>query len=185
VAEGRFREDLYYRLKVVTVFMPPLRDRLEDIPLLTEYLLGRFSREMGMDNPGINSEAIQVLQTYRWPGNIRELANTLQKSLIFNRGMPIQSEDISFPVHKKERPERMQDVEHFVHQWIQEMFKDKQDKVFDTCMDQFSSLVIKEALSKTKGNRSQAAKILGMSRPTLHSKMEKLGITVESTVNGN
>jgi DNA-binding NtrC family response regulator len=76
-------------------------------------------------------------------------------------------------------------VEHFVHQWIQEMFKDKQDKVFDTCMDQFSSLVIKEALSKTKGNRSQAAKILGMSRPTLHSKMEKLGITVESTVNGN
>jgi DNA-binding NtrC family response regulator len=185
VAEGRFREDLYYRLKVVTVFMPPLRDRLEDIPLLTDYLLGRFSREMGMDNPGINSEAIQVLQTYRWPGNIRELANTLQKSLIFNRGMPIQSEDISFPVHKKERPERMQDVEHFVHQWIQEMFKDKQDKVFDTCMDQFSSLVIKEALSKTKGNRSQAAKILGMSRPTLHSKMEKLGITVESTVNGN
>jgi DNA-binding NtrC family response regulator len=185
VAEGRFGEDLYYRLKVVTVFMPPLRDRLEDIPLLTDYLLGRFSREMGMDNPGINSEAIQVLQTYRWPGNIRELANTLQKSLIFNRGMPIQSEDISFPVHKKERPERMQDVEHFVHQWIQEMFKDKQDKVFDTCMDQFSSLVIKEALSKTKGNRSQAAKILGMSRPTLHSKMEKLGITVESTVNGN
>jgi DNA-binding NtrC family response regulator len=185
VAEGRFGEDLYYRLKVVTVFMPPLRDRLEDIPLLTDYLLGRFSREMGMDNPGINSEAIQVLQTYRWPGNIRELANTLQKSLIFNRGMPIQSEDISFPVHKKDRPERMQDVEHFVHQWIQEMFKDKQDKVFDTCMDQFSSLVIKEALSKTKGNRSQAAKILGMSRPTLHSKMEKLGITVESTVNGN
>ena len=184
VAEGRFREDLYYRLKVVTVSMPPLRDRLEDIPALTEYLLGRFCREMDMDNPGISQEALQILQTYRWPGNIRELANTLQKSLIFNRGMPIQSEDISFPAQERERSGQRRDVERSVHTWIQEMFKDKPDNVFDTCMDQFSSLVIKEALSVTKGNRSQAAKILGMSRPTLHSKMEKLGIRVESSING-
>ncbi len=184
VAEGRFREDLYYRLKVVTVSMPPLRDRLEDVPALTEYLLGRFSVEMGMDNPGISQEALQTLQTYRWPGNIRELANTLQKSLIFNRGMPIQSEDISFPAPGRERSGQRQDVERSVHTWIQEMFKNKPDNIFDTCMDQFSALVIKEALSVTKGNRSQAAKILGMSRPTLHSKMEKLGISVESAING-
>ena len=184
VAEGRFREDLYYRLKVVTVSMPPLRDRLDDIPALSEYLLGRFSQDMGIDNPGISQEASQVLQTYYWPGNIRELANTLQKSLIFNRGMPIQAEDISFPDQDRSRMEQGQDVAQSVQRWIQEMFKSKPDNVFDACMDQFSALVIKEALYMTKGNRSQAAKTLGMSRPTLHSKMEKLGITVESTVNG-
>jgi nitrogen regulation protein NR(I) len=184
VADGRFREDLYYRLKVVTVSVPPLRNRLEDIPALSEYHLERFSRDMGMENPGISQEALQALQSYHWPGNIRELANTLQKILIFNRGMPIQSDDLSIPAQEQHLFEQSQDLEQSVHKWIQGMFMDKPDNIFDTCMDQFSFLVIKEALCITKGNRSQAAKILGMSRPTLHSKMEKLGITVESTVNG-
>jgi len=184
VAKGRFREDLYYRLKVVTVPVPPLRNRLEDIPALSEYILGRFSREMGMDNPGISQGALQALQSYHWPGNIRELANTLQKVLIFNLGIPIQKEDLSIPPQEQSPSEGRQDMEQSVHKWIQGLFKDKQDNVFDTCMDQFSSLVINEALCITKGNRSQAAKILDMSRPTLHSKMEKLGITVEPTING-
>jgi nitrogen regulation protein NR(I) len=184
VEDGRFREDLYYRLKVVTISMPPLRDRLEDIPALTEYLLSRFCREMQIDNPGISPEAIRALQTYHWPGNIRELANTIQKSLIFNRGMPIQAEDISFPSGKKSDLSSRGNVEHTVQEWIKDMFQTKPDNLFEACVDQFSALVIKEALKLTKGNRSQAAKILGLSRPTLHSKMEKLGITVQSTVNG-
>jgi DNA-binding NtrC family response regulator len=183
VADGRFREDLYYRLKVVTITMPPLRDRLEDIPALTEYLLGRFCMEMDLDNPGVSPYALEALQTYHWPGNIRELANTLQKSLIFNRGMPIQAEDISFPATESTSSAKPYSTEESVLGWIKNMFHTKPDNLFDMCMEQLSALVIKEALSLTKGNRSQAAKILGMSRPTLHSKMEKLGITVESTVN--
>ncbi len=183
VADGRFREDLYYRLQVVTVVLPPLRERLEDIPALTEYLLSRFCRDMRLENPGISQEALQRLQAYHWPGNIRELANTLQKSLIFNRGMPIQTEDISFPSRDRIAPEKMEDMERCVQNWIQNMLEDKADNVYDTCMEHFSAMVIKEALIMTKGNRSQAAKILGMSRPTLHSRMEKLGITVQFTVN--
>ena len=99
VSKGRFREDLYYRLKVVTITLPPLRERLEDIPALTEYLLARFCKDMHMHNPGISAQGLRALQASAWPGNIRELANTLQKSLIFNRGMPIQAEDLSFPRH--------------------------------------------------------------------------------------
>ena len=88
LAEGRFREDLYYRLKVVTIWLPPLRERAGDIPLLADYFLARFAAEMEVENPGIAEEAKAMLGSHSWPGNVRELANTLQKALIFSRGCP-------------------------------------------------------------------------------------------------
>ncbi len=95
LSEGRFREDLYYRLKVVTISLPPLRDRKEDIPSLSKYFLARSARDFGMDNPGISKEALSALKGYSWPGNVREIGNTLQKALIFNRGTPVGPEDIT------------------------------------------------------------------------------------------
>ncbi len=95
LAEGRFREDLYYRLKVVTIWLPPLRERLQDISRLAEYFLDRFAKSMDIDNPGMTDETRGVLKNYHWPGNVRELANTIQKALIFSRGYPIRPEDIS------------------------------------------------------------------------------------------
>ena len=89
LTEGRFREDLYYRLKVVTMFLPPLRERTGDTAILADHFLKRFSREMGVDCPGISEEAKAVMESYSWPGNVRELANTIQKALIFSRGAPI------------------------------------------------------------------------------------------------
>ncbi|MGB2928203.1 MAG: sigma 54-interacting transcriptional regulator, partial [Desulfobacterales bacterium] len=93
--QGRFREDLYYRLQVVTIFLPSLRERTEDIPVLADYFLARFSREAGIENPGITEEAKAILTASPWQGNVRELGNTLQKALIFNRGAPISQKDIS------------------------------------------------------------------------------------------
>ena len=95
LAQGRFREDLYYRLKVVTLWLPPLKERAQDITLLAEYFLARFAKEMGMGNPGTTAEAKMLLQNYQWPGNVRELANAMQKALIFSRGYPIHPEDVS------------------------------------------------------------------------------------------
>ena len=95
LAQGRFREDLYYRLKVVTLWLPPLKERAQDITLLAEYFLARFAKEMGMGNPGTTAEARLLLQNYQWPGNVRELANAMQKALIFSRGYPIHPEDLS------------------------------------------------------------------------------------------
>ena len=95
VAEGTFREDLYYRLRVVTLTMPPLRERKEDIDALVDYLLARLSAEMSLTNPGITAEALQKIKQYDWPGNIRELSNSLKKALIFNRGAPLLPEDIT------------------------------------------------------------------------------------------
>ncbi len=188
VSKGNFREDLYYRLKVVSINLPPLRERPEDIKLLTEYLLSRFGQEMQIENPGITEEALNKLQKYHWPGNIRELANTLQKILIFNQGAPIKESEVSLgeESNHKARPESNQDIFISLRHWIRDYLNYQSgDKLYEKCLDQIASFIIKEALNLTGGNRSQAAKLLGLSRPTLHSKMEKYGLKIESSVNEN
>ena len=102
LAQGRFREDLYYRLKVVTVWLPPLKERSQDITLLAEYFLARFAKEMGMGNPGMTAEARLLLQNYQWPGNVRELANAMQKALDLQPGLS-HSPGGRFPGHRRRK----------------------------------------------------------------------------------
>ena len=120
LAEGRFREDLYYRLKVVTIWLPPLLERPEDIPCLVEYFLSRHAEEGGMDNPGITKEAMNFLINYSWPGNVRELANTIQKTLIFNRGGPLGVDDIAQTIgSEKEGGKPLEDRQYQgMREWI-------------------------------------------------------------------
>ncbi|WP_136806855.1 sigma-54-dependent transcriptional regulator [Desulfosediminicola flagellatus] len=177
VREGKFREDLYYRLRVVSITMPPLRERKDDINILVTYLLARLTKEMAITSPGITSEAIAKLSRYDWPGNIRELSNTLKKTLIFNRGAPILAEDISFPSIIRPHDATGPAIAKTIQAWIRHVLKSgEHERSYDFCLDHIASVIIQEGLSMTKGNRSQAAKILGISRPTLHAKMEKYGI---------
>ena len=182
--EGRFREDLYYRLKVVTIWLPPLRDRIDDIPRLSHYFLSRHAADVGVDSPVLTEEAQEVLKGYSWPGNVRELANTLQKALIFNRGAPIRPEDVSQAIsNRNEGRKRTDDPERAIRQWVHESLDSgPQERLFDRCMDRFASVLISEALLATGGNRSKAAKLLGLSRPTLHSKIEKYNLRFETTI---
>jgi nitrogen regulation protein NR(I) len=185
LADGRFREDLYYRLKVVTIWLPPLRERPGDISLLTDYFLSRFCAETSMDNPGIADEAKAVLETYPWPGNVRELGNTIQKALIFNRGAPISPRDISQAISGKAGPNGASAEEgaQAVREWVRELLVGSpEEDLFDWCMDRFASIVIGETLNLTGGNRSKAAELLGLSRPTLHSKIEKYKLKLETSV---
>jgi nitrogen regulation protein NR(I) len=184
LAAGRFREDLYYRLKVVTLWLPPLRERLGDIPLLGEYFLARFAREMGMTNPGIAEEAKLFLSNYQWPGNVRELANAMQKALIFSRGYPIHPEDVSRGIGAESAArEGEARADEIVRQWVRQCLVAGDGKdIFDAFMDRFASLLISEALDLTGGNRSRAAKMLGISRPTLLSKIDKYRLKMETSV---
>jgi nitrogen regulation protein NR(I) len=185
LAEGRFREDLYYRLKVVTLSLPPLRERPGDIPLLVDYFLSRYARDSGADNPGITEEAKAVLGNYDWPGNVRELGNAIHKALIFNRGAPVSREDISQAISDEGAPSKREPAagEEAVRRWLREALSDKsEDNLFDARMDRIASMLISEALKATGGNRTQAAKLLGLSRPTLHSKIEKYGLKIETSV---
>ncbi len=184
LAAGRFREDLYYRLKVVTLWLPPLRSRQGDIPLLAEYFLARFAREMELANPGMTKEVRFMLENYQWLGNVRELANAMQKALIFSRGYPIHPEDISRAIGGetagKEEGDRTQEL---IRQWLrQALAAGKGKDMFDSLMDRFAGLLISEALDLTGGNRSRAARLLGISRPTLLSKMEKYRLKLETSV---
>jgi nitrogen regulation protein NR(I) len=185
LAQGRFREDLYYRLKVVTLTLPPLKERAEDISLLAEYFLARFAKEMGMGNPGMTEEARLILQNYQWPGNVRELANAMQKALIFSRGYPIHPEDLSRAMGggSPSREAGGQQADEIVRQWVRQTLTAGDGKdVFEVCMDRFASLLIREALDLTGGNRSRAAKLLGISRPTLLSKIDKYRLKMETSV---
>jgi two-component system, NtrC family, response regulator AtoC len=185
IAKGRFREDLYYRLKVVSIFLPPLKERLEDIPALTDFFLARYSQEANVENPGITKKAKAFLATHLWKGNVRELGNTIQKALIFNRGAAICQEDIIQTIQGD-------DVRNSIHyekdeqatrQWVRRMLASPtHEKRFDDCMDRFANIIISEALNISDGNRSQAAKLLGLSRPTLHSKIEKFGLELKTSV---
>jgi len=184
LTDGRFREDLYYRLKVVTLWLPPLRSRQEDVPLLAEYFLAKFAREMELANPGMTKEARFMLSNYQWPGNVRELANAMQKALIFSRGYPIHPEDLSRAMGAetavKEEDDRTQEM---IRHWLRQVLAAGGGKdMFDSLMDRFAGLLISEALDLTGGNRSRASRLLGISRPTLLSKMEKYRLKLETSV---
>jgi len=187
VSEGRFREDLYYRLKVVTLWLPSLSDRLDDIPLLADYFLARFARDMGTTNPGMSKEAKAVLTSRPWPGNVRELANTLQKALIFSRGGQITVEDIGQAIGRERVSGRTDDTaDEAIRQWVRETLGSATPKaVFNSLMDRFARMLIAEALKLTGGNRTRAAELLGISRPTLLSKIEKYRLKMETSVKGN
>jgi nitrogen regulation protein NR(I) len=185
LAQGRFREDLYYRLKVVTLGLPPLRERSQDITLLADYFLSRFAKEMDVSNPGVTNEAKLLLQNYQWPGNVRELANAMQKALIFSRGYPIHPEDVSRAIGGQSLSQEAREVQadEIVRQWVRQSLVAGDGKdVFEVCMDHFASLLISEALDLTGGNRSRAAKLLGISRPTLLSKIEKYRLKVQTSI---
>ncbi len=195
VANGAFREDLYYRLKVVTMSLPPLRERREDIPLLARHFLCRFSREAGAPDPGLTPQAMAFLTGHDWPGNVRELANVLQKTLIFSRGGPIAAEDLhkaagTTPSAAMAGPTgtagaggdgtALEFLRRFVRQ---ELVAARDDEgAFESLMDRFGAVVIAEALAMTGGNRTRAARLLGLSRPTLLARIEKYGLKIETSV---
>jgi len=185
LADGRFREDLYYRLKVVTVSLPPLRERPDDIPLLIDFFLARYASELDMDNPGITGDALATLNRHQWPGNVRELANTIQKALIFSRGAPIQAEDVvqALSGEKVSRQPDPQATEDVIRRWMRSSMTSEAEKhTFEKIMDHFAAILVSEALNLTDGNRSRAAKLLGLSRPTLHAKIEKYGLKLKTSV---
>ena len=185
LTEGRFREDLYYRLKVVTITLPPLRKRPGDIPLLADYFLKKFSGEMRMDSPGLTEEAKLVMKNYFWPGNVRELANTVQKALIFSRGAPITPDEVSLAIRgdRGESDPTSYTEDESVHQWVSRALAlGSGDRIFVDLMDKFAGILIAEALNITAGNRSQAARLLGLSRPTLLAKIDKYGIKIQTAV---
>lgn len=155
VSNLRFREDLYYRINTVHVVLPPLRERLDDILPLSERFIMDFNKKYSRNVVGISPEGIQKLRNYRWPGNIRELQNAIEKAVILSDGELITAKDFQFQSNTQEV------------------------NVVSSAADNLESaekMVIKNAVEKFSGNLSLVAKYLNISRPTLYSKLKKYGI---------
>lgn len=185
--EGRFREDLYYRLNVVTITLPPLRERKGDIPLLTRYFLDFFSHQIGTVNPGITEKAQKRLEGHGWPGNVRELGNVIHKALIFNQGLPISVSELN--LEQEERSDlpvpadSPSGLEAHIRTWIcTHLEKGGGKDFFDNAMDEYARLLVSEAIKFTNGNRSHAARLLGISRPTLHARLDKYKLKLETAI---
>ncbi len=156
VDEGRFREDLYYRLNVVPLSMPALKDRPDDIPLLARYFLDSFSREIGPRFKGFSSAAIDSMMKHNWKGNIREMQNRIKRAVVMAEGDYIQPQDI--------------DLNDTTDEGISQTLKEIRDSAEITA--------IRHALACNSGNISKAAQDLDVSRPTLHDLIKKHGITI-------
>jgi two-component system NtrC family response regulator len=151
IAEGRFREDLFYRVGVVTIALPPLRQRGDDVLLIAEACLRRAADEAGRRLPALSKEAVQALLSHEWPGNVRELENRVRRAVVMAEGPRVTAVDLELDVATARRD--LRDLRQGVERQT-----------------------VREALQRNRGNVSRAAAELGISRPTLYDLMKKLRI---------
>ena len=158
IAEGRFREELYYRLKVFTIELPPLRKRKDDINDLTYFFIQRFNRKLQKNISQVGEGVFEKLKSYNWPGNIRELENSILQAMIIVRGNVLEKDSFSIPQNPTEN-----EVESLSISAL-------------TTLDEVEKTYIKQVLYHVKWNKVDASRILGISRPTLNAKIEKYEI---------
>jgi two-component system nitrogen regulation response regulator GlnG len=173
-----FREDLYYRLKVITITLPPLRVHQEDIPLLTNYFLSRHCQEMKKPMVTVPPETMEGLMEYSWPGNVRELENLLKRALLLSKNNVI-SPDLITPEINSTNAGLTGNATHHQAYLIPENLDEFEGKLFKHVIEQVEKELIGKALSHHNGNQVKTAKLLGISRAMLHERMEKFGLLPE------
>jgi len=164
VSEGRFRADLFFRLNVVRIRVPPLRDHLEDVPALAAHFVARFNQEMKRQVRGITPAAMDMLKAHAWPGNVRELRNVIERAFILHAGADeIRPEHLSPEMRKTPLPRRADRL-------VPSISED------GLVLDEVERKLIVEAMERAGGNQSRAARLLGVSRDTLRYRLKKYGI---------
>jgi nitrogen regulation protein NR(I) len=182
VAAGRFRQDLFYRLNVFAIRLPPLRERREDVPLLIEHFLRRFSRGLSRTVHSVAPEALVCLQAYDWPGNVRELQNVLKYALIQAAGTIVTLEclpenlrqDASAPVLAPPEGRQLE-----INEFTTSLLHAGEPDIYRRVTMEVDRTLLEVVLRHVKGNQVQASELLGISRTTLRAKLRSLGITFE------
>jgi two-component system, NtrC family, nitrogen regulation response regulator GlnG len=185
VKEKRFREDLFFRLKVIPIYLPPLRERRGDIPLLISYFIEKINREMGIQISGVSPEAQKILEEHSWPGNVRELENTLIRAAVLSSGPILFPKD--FALQNKQAPTSLEvdelSLEEVIHHKLEDYFRRTEgvdiDDLYSLVIERVERPLIELTLKKTRGNQIRAAQILGINRNTLRKKISDLRIPVK------
>ncbi len=165
VESGEFRKDLYYRLNVIEITLPPLRQRRQDIPLLAEYFLRKYGREQGMAPKTLSKPAMRKLLKYRWPGNVRELENVIRRALIVSSGPLVKANEVDLrkPIllNMSRRPDLLSMGYHEAKRVVQH---------------EFQKAYVRRLLAECGGSVSRAASRAGVSRQTFHQMAKKFGL---------
>jgi two-component system response regulator HydG len=165
VREGKFREDLYYRLNVIQVVLPPLRDRIEDIPLLAEHFVGKYAAKNGKAIHGLTRAAFAALEAYPWPGNVRELEHAVERAVVLSRGAEIDVDDL---------PESVRSSGVARAAGLGSPLEGRTLSVpLGTTMEEIELRVIRETLRQTKGDKNLAAQLLGIAARTIYRKLDR------------
>lgn len=191
IERGRFRKDLYYRLRGVTIHLPPLRERREDIAELAHYFLFRFNRQLGTAVQSISQDAMDRLENYRWPGNVRELQSVIREALIVSAGPTILPEFLPAEL----QPESTADAEpetasgalpavdwENLSKSVENAIASGETDVYRGAREQFDRLLVWRAMEQANGNQNRAAEILGLSRVTLRARLRAMQLSVEKTL---
>jgi len=185
IGSKEFREDLYYRLKVVTIYMPPLRQRRQDIPLLVDYFVKKFNAEFTKNVKKVSPELMSRLENYDWPGNVRELENAVQTAVVMSKtdvllldNFPLFSSPMQYL--KQEAQKQISDYDKMFRDIIEPILKnskaDSKSDLYKAIMKDTEKILIKMALDENNKSQSKAAKILDISRNTLRKRMKEYGL---------
>ena len=175
VKESRFREDLYHRLNVIRINTPPLRQRREDIPLLLKHYLAEAGEELGAPAKSIDADALETLQAFNWPGNVRQLVNATRRLTVTAPGNVITAEDIPGELGGAETAAHAaKEWTRVLATWAERQLHKNDEPLLDKALPEFEKTLIELALARTNGHRQDAAKLLGWGRNTLTRKMKAL-----------
>jgi two-component system nitrogen regulation response regulator GlnG len=181
IREGRFREDLYYRLNVVTVTLPPLRERSEDVPFLVDHFLAKYGRELG--ERAVSAEALALLVGYAWPGNVRELENVVQHAMVMAGAGVILPEHLPIRATAAPVPAAGGTLEQLVEQKLAECVRGlgrrESANLYDLMIGLVERPLLQAVLRETGGNQLRAAALLGINRNTLRKKLRELGLSAD------
>src|SRR3954463_2001598 len=166
VQSGKFREDLYYRLNVIQVILPPLRERLEDIPLLADHFVGKYAAKNGKQFSGITPSALEALEAYPWPGNVRELEHAIERAVVLSSGSEIDIDALPQAVLQAARGGPRGPIPAALEGWTLSI-------PLGTTMEEIELRVIRETLRHTKGDKNLAAQLLGIAARTIYRKLDR------------
>jgi two-component system nitrogen regulation response regulator GlnG len=182
VAKGTFRKDLYFRLKVVTLRVPPLRERLDDVAELAHYYLFRFDHDLGLDVRSFAPEAMDMLQAYSWPGNVRELQSVIKEAMLSASGHVLLSEALpEYLRHGKSplQPALPRSAGFNLDEFVEDLLERGEKDIYAKVLEQVDRAVLTRILRQTHGHQTQASETLGLNRSTLRTKMRSLGMFVD------
>ncbi|MEM7696798.1 MAG: sigma-54 dependent transcriptional regulator [Verrucomicrobiota bacterium] len=180
IEDGRFREDLFYRLNVASIDLPPLRDRKGDVPVLVSFFLRRFSTELEIPSVPMTQGALELLEAHPLPGNVRQLQNLVRKSLLKSRGYPIDLDLIRSLLDdgsQGSRKEKDQTLRSWCHEWVSRAESGEETRIHEQMIEEFERILVREAYQRSEGNISKASQWLGLSRLTFRERLKRFGIT--------